>query len=447
MAETRVLILGAGGRDFHNFNTYYRHRADYRVVAFTAAQIPHIENRRYPASLAGPAYREGIPIRPEEELEKLVRDLKVDQVVFAYSDVSHAHVMHLASRAHAVGASFVLLSPDQTWLESKVPVVAVTAVRTGSGKSQTSRKVSRLLRELGKRVVVVRHPMPYGDLARQRVQRFERYEDLAAADCTIEEREEYEPHLDAGNVVMAGVDYQEILRAAEREAEVILWDGGNNDFPFYKADLWIAVADPLRPGHESRYHPGETNFRAAHVIIINKVDSAREQDVTALRRAAAELNPKAEVILARSPITVESSDSIAGRRVLVVEDGPTTTHGEMLFGAGVVAARTYGAAAIVDPRPYAVGEIAETFARYPETGALLPAMGYGEGQLKDLEATIRATPCDLVLVATPVDLRRLVQIEQPALRVRYELDEVGRPDLRQVLQSFASRAATAEERT
>jgi predicted GTPase len=442
MNETRILILGAGGRDFHNFNTVYRDREGVRVVAFTAAQIPHIENRVYPAALAGRLYPNGIPIRPEEEFEALVRDQRVHQVVFSYSDVSHDYVMHMASRSHAAGASFVMLGPRQTWLESRVPVVAVTAVRTGSGKSQTSRKVSRLLREMGNRVVVVRHPMPYGDLTRQRVQRFARYEDLAAADCTIEEREEYEPHLDGGSVVMAGVDYAEILAAAEREADVVLWDGGNNDFPFFKPGLWIVVADPLRAGHESSYHPGETNFRAADVIIINKVDSAEPAQVEAVRRAAAQLNPRATVIPARSPISLDDPKAVAGRRVLVIEDGPTTTHGEMGYGAGVVAARTHGAAAIVDPRPYAVGELAETYARYPRTGPLLPAMGYGERQLRDLEATIRATPCDLVLVATPIDLRRIITIDQPAQRVRYELDEQGSPDLKQVLGEFVARVGT-----
>ncbi len=439
MEPNRVLILGAGGRDFHNFNTCFRNRDDTRVVAFTATQIPHIENRVYPSALAGPRYPQGIPIRPEEELEHLVRALGVTQAVFAYSDVSHEHVMHLASRVLAAGASFVLLGPEQTWLRSRVPVVAVTAVRTGSGKSQTSRKVSRLLRGLGRRVVVVRHPMPYGELSRQRMQRFARYEDLAAADCTIEEREEYEPHLDAGNVVMAGIDYEEILRAAEREADVVLWDGGNNDFPFYQPDLWITVADPLRAGHESAYHPGETNFRAADVIVINKVDSAEPAQVEAVMRAAAVMNPRAAVVAARSPITVEDPQAIAGKRVLAVEDGPTTTHGDMGFGAGVVAARRHGAATLVDPRPYAVGEIAETFTRYPRTGPLLPAMGYGGRQLRDLEATIRATPCDLVLVATPIDLRQLITIAQPAQRARYELEEIGSPNLGEILGEFVRR--------
>jgi predicted GTPase len=433
---TRVIIMGAAGRDFHNFNTVFRSDARTRVIAFTAAQIPNIDGRRYPAALAGPQYPEGIPIHPEVELPALIRELAADEVVFAYSDVSHEAVMHKASLVLACGADFRLLGPASTMLKAKVPVVSVCAVRTGAGKSQTTRKVARILRAKGRRVVAVRHPMPYGDLVRQKVQRFAALEDLDRYECTIEEREEYEPHIAAGGVIYAGVDYGAILAEAEAEADVLLWDGGNNDLPFYRADLEIVVADPHRAGHERTYHPGETNLRRAHVVIVNKVDSADPAGVETVRRSIRELNPSAVVIDAASPLSVEDPAAIRGRRVLVVEDGPTLTHGDMKYGAGVLAARRHGAAEIVDPRPYTVGTLTATFRSYPGIGTLLPAMGYGAEQVKDLEATIARTPCDVVLVATPIDLRRVVRIDKPALRVGYELSEIGKPDLADVLARF-----------
>ncbi len=432
----RIIIMGAAGRDFHNFNTVYRDDTGSEVVAFTAAQIPNIEGRRYPPELAGSRYPRGIEIHPESELPRLVRELAADEVVFAYSDVSHETVMHKASLALAAGAGFTLLGPRATMLKAQVPVVSVCAVRTGSGKSQTTRRVAALLREKGRRVVVVRHPMPYGDLLRQRVQRFTCREDLDLHQCTIEEREEYEPHLEAGSVVYAGVDYAAILAEAEREADVIVWDGGNNDLPFFSSDLEIVVADPHRPGHETTYHPGEANLRRAQVVVINKVDTAHPDGVWRVRSAVRELNPAAVVIEAASPITVEEHERIRGRRVLAVEDGPTLTHGDMKYGAGVVAAQHHGAAEVVDPRPWATGSIAEAFRAYPAIGPLLPAMGYGADQVRDLEATIERTPVDLVLVATPVDLRRVIRISKPALRVRYELQEIGKPDLADVLARF-----------
>ncbi|HYZ20500.1 MAG TPA: cyclic 2,3-diphosphoglycerate synthase [Gaiellaceae bacterium] len=434
MLRTRVLIAGAAGRDFHNFNVAYRGRAAYEVVAFTATQIPNIDGRVYPAELAGELYPEGIPIRPESELGDLVRAQEIDDVVFAYSDVTHEHVMHVASRALAAGASFRLLSPHETALASSKPVVAICAVRTGSGKSQTTRRIAALLRESGKRVAVLRHPMPYGDLTKQAVQRFERYEDLDAADCTIEEREEYEPHLREGNLVFAGIDYQAILERAEREADVIVWDGGNNDTPFIRPDLHVVVVDPHRAGHELRYHPGETNLRMAHVCVVNKVDSATPEGIDAVLGSIRTNNPSAEVVLANSPFVVEGDASqIAGKRVLAIEDGPTLTHGEMTYGAALLAAKAHGAAELIDPRPCAVGSIAATFAEYPHVGTLLPAMGYGKKQRDDLAETIRRCDPEVVLVGTPIDLRRVVEIDPPALRVTYRLEEVGEPTLADVL--------------
>ncbi len=431
--RTRVLIMGAAGRDFHNFNVFFRTNPAFEVVAFTATQIPNIEGRVYPAELAGELYPEGIPIHAEEELPRLIKDLGVDQVVFAYSDVSHEYVMHKASTVLAAGADFVLQGPQATMLESKKPVVAVCAVRTGSGKSQTTRRVSEVLKDAGKKVAVVRHPMPYGDLVRQTVQRFATYEDLDRHECTIEEREEYEPHLDRGSVVYAGVDYEAILRQAEEEADVILWDGGNNDVAFYRPDVYITVADPHRPGHETAYHPGETNLRLADVVVINKVDTARPEDVAAVRQSIAAANPEAVVIEAASPVTLSGDgESLRGRKVLVVEDGPTLTHGEMPYGAGTIAARRHGAE-LVDPRPYAVGSIAETFRKYPHIGPLLPAMGYGSSQMSELAKTIAKTPADVVVIGTPIDLRRVIELSKPAVRVRYELEETGSPTLADVL--------------
>ncbi len=436
MKKRRVLILGAAGRDFHNFNTLFRNNPDYEVVAFTATQIPDIEGRLYPPELAGELYPNGIPILAEEDMEKIIKEKNIDVVVFAYSDVSHEHVMHLASRAHAAGADFWLLGPESTMIKSSKPVIAVTAVRTGSGKSQTSRKVFKLLREKGLKVVSIRHPMPYGDLVKQRVQRFASYEDLDRYECTIEEREEYEPYLDMGGVVYAGVDYEAILREAEKEADVIIWDGGNNDFPFYKPDLWIVVADPHRPGHEMRYHPGETNFRAADVIIINKMDTANRDDIQEIFDSIEKANPNAIVIEAASPLFVDKPELIKGKRVLVVEDGPTLTHGGMRYGAGYVAAKRYGAKEIIDPRPYAVGSIIDTYKKYTHLHVILPAMGYGKKQMKELEETINNADVDVVVSGTPIDLNRVVKVNKPIVRVRYELDEIGKPDLEDVLNEF-----------
>ncbi len=437
MAKTRqrLLILGAAGRDFHNFNLCFRHDDGYEVVAFTATQIPNIAGRLYPPELAGPFYPAGIPIWPEAELEEIVSRELIDEVIFAYSDVSHEYVMHLAARAVAAGASYRLLGTRQTMLSSSKPVIAITAVRTGSGKSQTTRHVTDVLRTLGKRAVVVRHPMPYGDLTAQIVQRFASYEDLERHRCTIEEREEYEPHLDRGLVVYAGVDYERILRQAEAECDIVLWDGGNNDTPFYKPDLQITVVDPHRAGHETRYWPGEANVRMCDVVVINKVDTADLGDVTTVRENIRRLNPDVLVVEAASPIFVDDPEAIRGKRVLVVEDGPTLTHGEMSYGAGVVAARRFGAAEVVDPRPWAVGTIAETFVKYPTTGPVLPAMGYGAAQIADLEATLNQVPCDLVLIATPIDLSRIARIDRPSQRVRYELQPIGQPTLSEILQS------------
>ncbi|MGE5174733.1 MAG: cyclic 2,3-diphosphoglycerate synthase [Hyphomicrobiales bacterium] len=438
----RVVIMGAGGRDFHNFNTFFKNRPGYEVVAFTAsAQIPGIDDRRYPKSLAGKRYPKGIPIYSEQELPEIVADQDVDLVVFAYSDVSHEYVMHKASWVAGLGCDFMLMGPKSTMIRSKVPVIAVNAVRTGSGKSQTTRKVCEVLKALGKRVVAIRHPMPYGELSRQGVQRFATYADLDRHKCTIEEREEYEPHLDRGTIVYAGVDYAEILAAAEKEADVVVWDGGNNDFAFYKPDLQIVVADPHRPGHERSYHPGETNVRLADVVVINKIGTTDYANVEAVRASVQQLNPKALIVDAASPISVDRPERVTGRRALVIEDGPTLTHGEMKYGAGVIAAKKLGAREIVDPRPWLVGEIKETFRQYPDIGALLPAMGYSETQLRDMERTINACECDVVVIATPIDLRRLVDIKHPTVRVGYELEEIGRPKLSDLIEEFFARRA------
>ncbi len=432
----RTIIAGAAGRDFHDFNTAFRQDDSHQVVAFTATQIPNIEGRLYPPALSGPLYPEGIPIYPESELTALIRQHDVDEVVFSYSDVSHEYVMHLASRVLAAGASFRLMGPKATMLKSSKPIISVCAVRTGSGKSQTSRKVLDILKdELGyQRVVAVRHPMPYGDLAAQAVQRFASNEDMDRAECTIEEREEYEPYIDRGAVIFAGVDYEAILRQAEQEADVIIWDGGNNDLPFYRPDFHIVVVDPHRPGHELRYHPGEANLRMADAVVINKIDTADAQGVNTVLSNVRAVNPSAVIVRGASPLFVEDPDGIRGKRVLVIEDGPTLTHGEMAYGAGVVAAQQFGAAEIVDPHPYAVRTIADTYRKYPTTGAVLPAMGYGREQMADLEETINRTPVDMVLIATPIDLGRLVDIDKPNQRVRYELQEIGRPTLTDLLR-------------
>jgi len=429
----RVIIMGAAGRDFHNFNVAFRDTPEVEVVAFTATQIPNIAGRKYPPELAGSRYPNGIPIYPESELNDLIRRTQADEVIFAYSDVSHSYVMHKASQVLAAGADFRLMGTAATCLRSSKPVVAICAVRTGSGKSQTTRHVSDILQRMGRKPVVVRHPMPYGDLAAQAVQRFATYADLDHHKCTIEEREEYEPHIDRGVVVYAGVDYERILRQAEAEADVIIWDGGNNDLPFYRPDLHIVVADPHRPGHEMAYHPGEANLRAADVVVINKVDTAGPEGIARVRESVAACNPQAITVEAASPIFVEQPEAIRGKRVLVIEDGPTLTHGEMTYGAGVVAARRFGAAELVDPRPYAVRTIAATFQTYPHIGPLLPAMGYGDEQVRDLEETINNTPCDLVLIATPIDLRRLVNLRHPTDRVRYELQVIGQPTLEEII--------------
>ena len=430
----KTLIMGAAGRDFHNFNTYFRGNKDYEVVAFTATQIPDIEGRLYPPELAGDLYPGGIPIRPEEELTALIKEHGVEQVVFAYSDVPHEYVMHKASLVIATGADFRLLGTRETQVKSNKPVVSVCAVRTGAGKSQTTRRVSLILREMGYKVAAIRHPMPYGNLIAQEVQRFANYDDLDEYDCTIEEREEYEPHLDNGVIVYAGVDYEKIVRRAEEDVDIVLWDGGNNDFPFYVPDLQIVVADPHRPGHESKYYPGETNAIMADVFVINKVDTADPDNVIQLRENLRQLNPDAIQIEAASPLFVNDPASIKGKRVLVVEDGPTLTHGEMAYGAGYVTARRFGAAEIVDPRPFAVKSIADTYEKYPKTGPILPAMGYGEAQMRDLEATIEKADVDMVIVGTPIDLTRVIKINKPYQRVRYELQEIGQPTLEDVLR-------------
>jgi predicted GTPase len=447
MARTRVLIMGAAGRDFHNFNTVYRGNKRCEVVAFTATQIPNIDGRKYPAKLAGTLYPKGIPIFPESDLPHLIRKLNVDEVVFSYSDVSFTYVMEKASLVMACGADFKVLGAERTMLKSRKPVVAVVAVRTGSGKSQTSRKVCGFLRSQGLRVVAVRHPMPYGDLVKQKVQRYGSIEDLHRFDCTVEEMEEYEPHIVEGTIIYAGVDYEAILRRAEKEADVVVWDGGNNDMSFYKPDLTITVVDPHRPGHEISYYPGATNVRLANVVVVNKVDSAPKEAIETVIRNVQAVNPKAVIVQGASPITVDDPAVIAGKRVLVIEDGPTLTHGDMQFGAGMIAAKNFGASETVDPRPYAVRSIADTFKKYPSTGALLPAMGYGKKQLKDLEETINAVPCDAVVIGTPIDLRRIITIARPSTRVQYSLAETTKPDLSDILYKLLNTKGFRRART
>ncbi|MCL2046006.1 MAG: cyclic 2,3-diphosphoglycerate synthase [Oscillospiraceae bacterium] len=439
MAQKKVIIIGAAGRDFHNFNTAYRDNPAYNVVAFTAAQIPDIADRKYPAALAGELYPDGIPIYPQDDLEKLIKELEADECVFAYSDVSYSTVMSIGSKVNAAGADFTLLGHKQTMIKSTKPVIAVGAVRTGSGKSQTSRRIIEVLMERGLKVIAIRHPMPYGDLEAQKVQRFATIEDMEKHKCTIEEMEEYEPHIVRGNIIYAGVDYEAILRAAENDpngCDVILWDGGNNDFPFYRPDLMVTVADPHRPGHELAYYPGETTLRIADVVVINKIDSADFNNIQIVRDNIAAVNPNAIVVDAASTISVDNPELIRGKRVLVIEDGPTLTHGEMKIGAGVVAARRFGAAEIVDPRPYAVGRLLETYQTYPDIGTVLPAMGYGAQQISDLSETIERTDCDTVVIATPIDLGRIININKPNTRVEYSLQEIGRPSLEDVLADF-----------
>ena len=433
MEPINVLIMGAAGRDFHNFNVFYRNNQLYRVKAFTATQIPYIDDRLYPPELAGGLYPQGIPIYTEDELPSLVKKLDIREVVFSYSDVSYEYVMRKASIVNALGVSFRLLGARETMVKSTKPVIAIGAVRTGSGKSQTTRFVCSVMKNLGFKVAAIRHPMPYGDLNAQKVQRFAELDDLKKQNCTIEEMEEYEPHIMSGTIVYAGVDYEAILRQAESESDVIVWDGGNNDMPFYVPDLTIIVADPLRPGHEISYYPGETNIRLADVVVINKVASAFPVDVDEVRANIRATNPDAVIVEAASPISVEDTAVIQGKRVLVIEDGPTLTHGGMDFGAGVVAAEKFGAAELVDPRPYLVGSIKEIFAKYPDIGTLLPAMGYGEQQMKDLEATIANTDCDAVVIGTPIDLRRIIKIKQPSVRVKYDLQVIGKPDLAEIV--------------
>ncbi len=439
MTRKNIIIIGAAGRDFHNFNTCFRDNEAYRVVAFTAAQIPDIDGRKYPHQLAGKLYPDGIPIHPEEQLPRLIRELEVDTCVFSYSDLPYQKVMNIGAIVNATGANFTLLGTHDTMITSTKPVISVCAVRTGCGKSQTSRRVIELLMKKGLRVVAVRHPMPYGDLVAQKVQRFAAIEDLSLHQCTVEEMEEYEPHVVRGNVIYAGVDYEAILRSAEndpRGCDVILWDGGNNDFPFYKSDLTIGVVDPHRAGHELSYYPGEVVLRISDAVVINKMDSAAPEGIQMVRENIARVNPGATVIDGASPIRVDNPDVIRGKRVLVVEDGPTLTHGEMKIGAGVVAARKFGAAELVDPRPYTVGRLTETFRIYPGIGTLLPAMGYGKEQLKDLETTINGTDCDSVVIGTPIDLNRLIHIRKPNTRVYYDLQEIGEPTLEGVLNDF-----------
>ena len=433
MNKIKVIIMGAAGRDFHNFNVYFRDNSNYKVVAFTATQIPDIADRKYPAELSGPLYPEGIPIYSEEELPDLIRGKQIDQVILAYSDLPHQYVMDKASIVLASGADFRLMGPKSTMLKSNLPVVSICAVRTGSGKSQTTRKVTDILKKKGYKIAVIRHPMPYGDLREQIWQRYENYTDLDRYNCTIEEREEYEPHLDRGNILYAGVDYQEILKRAEKDVDIIVWDGGNNDIPFYQPDLHIVVTDPHRVGHEMTYYPGETNLRMADVVVINKIDTANPEKINLLRENIYKLAPNAVVVDAASPLTVDNPKFIRDKRVLVVEDGPTLTHGEMKFGAGIVAAQKYGAKEIIDPRPYAIGTIKDTYIKYPGIGTLLPAMGYGKKQIQELEDTINAVDCDMVIIGTPIDLSRIIKINKKSIRVKYELQEIGRPDLEEVL--------------
>jgi len=439
MAKVKVIIMGAAGRDFHNFNVFFRNNDAYEVVAFTATQIPGIEGRNYPTELAGPNYPKGIPIFPEEQLPKLIREHDIDQVIFAYSDVSHEYVMHKASLVMACGADFRLMGPKTTMVISKVPVVSVCAVRTGSGKSQTSRQVAKILKSKGLKVAAIRHPMPYGDLRKQIWQRFASYEDLDKHECTIEEREEYEPHIDNGIIVYAGVDYEKIVREAEKEADIIVWDGGNNDIPFYKPDLNIVVADPHRAGHEVMYHPGETNLRMADVIIINKVDTADPRKVEQVKENIKMVNPSAKVLDAASPVTADKPELIKGKRVLVIEDGPTLTHGSMPYGAGTIMAKNSGASEIVDPKPYAVGSIMEAYKKYTHLGSILPALGYGEKQVAELKETIERIPCDVVVIGTPIDLRRVITINKPTVRVNYELKVLGPVSLEQIIDDFLKR--------
>lgn len=433
--KKKVVIMGAAGRDFHNFNVYYRNNHKYEVVAFTATQIPDIEGRKYPAALCGEDYPKGIPIYAEEDLPEIIKKNNIDEVVFAYSDIPHEKLMNKASWVLSMGPDFILMGPKSTMIKSSKPVISICAVRTGCGKSQTTRKVSEVLIEAGKKVVAIRHPMPYGDLVKQKVQRFSTIADLKKHKCTIEEMEEYEPHIERGVTLYAGVDYEAILREAEKEADVILWDGGNNDISFYEPDLEIVVVDPHRPGHELMYHPGETNLRRADVVVINKIDSADPESIEMVRENTRSVNPKATIIDAASPLFVDKAESIKGKRVLVVEDGPTLTHGEMQYGAGFVAAQKYGAAEIVDPRPFVVGEIEKTFEKYPNIGPILPAMGYGDKQVKDLEKTINKAKVDLVIIGTPIDLTRIIKINKPSVRVQYELQEIGTPDIKNVLKA------------
>ena len=431
-----TIIMGAAGRDFHNFNMVYRDNETYNVVAFTAAQIPNIAGRKYPASLAGRLYPKGIHIFEEKDLEQLILTHHVDEVVFSYSDVTYRHVMSMGSRATTAGAHFKILAAQETMIKSSKPVVSVCAVRTGSGKSQTCRKVAKILHEFGYRVAAVRHPMPYGDLEKQKVQRFASLADLRKHKCTIEEMEEYEPHIVSGTIIYAGVDYEAILRQAESDADIIIWDGGNNDLPFYNPDLHIVVADPLRTGNELLYYPSEANLRMADVVIINKIDSATPDAVLRLRENIRSVNKRAQIVDAASPIVLERSEMVLGKRVLVIEDGPTLTHGEMKIGAGTVAAQKFGAAEIIDPRPYTTGEIKKTYHDYPKIGTLLPAMGYSDRQIRDLERTINKVPCDVVIIGTPIDLSRIVKIKKPAVRVTYELEEIGEPSLKTILGNF-----------
>ncbi len=437
--KKNVLIIGAAGRDFHNFNTYFRDNEDYNVLAFTAAQIPDIDGRKYPAELAGSLYPDGIPIYAEEELVRLIKELEIEDCIFSYSDVPYQYVMSKSALINAAGANFVLLGPSKTQIKSTKPLIAVGAVRTGCGKSQTSRRIVELLMEAGLKVVVIRHPMPYGDLIAQKVQRFATVEDLKKHKCTIEEMEEYEPHVVRGNVIYSGVDYEAIVRAAENDpdgCDVILWDGGNNDFPFYKPDMMVTVVDPHRPGHELNYYPGEATLRMADVVVINKIDSASPENIQIVRESIFKVAPNAAVVDGASPLTIDKPELVRGKRCLVIEDGPTLTHGEMKIGAGTVAALKCGAGELVDPRQYAVGRLSETFETYPNIGTLLPAMGYGDEQIKDLEKTIASTPCDIVVIATPIDLKRMVKIDKPTVKVGYDLQEIGTPNLKVFIDDF-----------
>jgi len=436
MSKVKTLIMGAAGRDFHNFNLIYRDNDKYDVVAFTATQIPDIDGRKYPAELAGELYPNGIPIHDESDLQQLIEDNNIEEVVFSYSDIMHEDVMHKASKVIAWGAHFKILGGEPTMVKSIKPVIAIGAVRTGCGKSQTTRRVAQILKDAGHKVAAIRHPMPYGDLAEQKVQRFATLDDLKKHKCTIEEMEEYEPHIETGTIVYAGVDYEAIVREAEKEADIILWDGGNNDMPFYKPDLNIVVVDPHRAGHERLYYPGETNLLMADVVVINKIDTADTEDIDEVRWSVRDANPNAIIIDAASPISVENAELILGKTALVVEDGPTLTHGEMTYGAGMVAAEKFGAADVIDPRPFTVGSITETFEKYPDIGELLPAMGYGDQQMKDLEKTIENTKCEVVIIGTPIDLRRIIKIKQPSVRVTYDLQEIGQPTLVDVLKPF-----------